>query len=63
MKLIISFLCVVCPFALVQGATAQTYPAKPIRIIVPFAPGGPTDTHSRWAAHQLNTALEKLVRA
>ena len=63
MKLIISILCVVCPFAVVLGASAQTYPAKPIRLIVPFPPGGPTDTHSRRAAHQLNTALETLVRA
>jgi tripartite-type tricarboxylate transporter receptor subunit TctC len=26
-------------------------------LIVPFPPGGPTDTHSRWAAQQLNAAL------
>jgi tripartite-type tricarboxylate transporter receptor subunit TctC len=61
MKLIISFLCVVCPFALVQGAAAQTYPAKPVRLIVPFPPGGPTDTHSRWAAYQLNAAFGQPV--
>ena len=29
---------------------AQIYPSKAIRFIVPFPPGGPTDTHSRWAA-------------
>jgi tripartite-type tricarboxylate transporter receptor subunit TctC len=61
MKLIISFLCVVCPFALVLGAAAQTYPAKPVRLIVPFPPGGPTDTHSRWAAYQLNAAFGQPV--
>ena len=35
---------------------AQTYPAKPIRIIVPFPAGGPTDTQARWAAQRLNQA-------
>ena len=40
-----------------SASAAQAYPAKPIRIIVPFAAGGPTDTHSRWAAQQLTAAL------
>ena len=38
-------------------APAQTYPTKPVRIIIPFAPGGPTDTQGRWAAQQLNATL------
>ncbi len=36
---------------------AQSYPSKPIRLIVPFAAGGPTDTHSRWAGNFISSAL------
>jgi tripartite-type tricarboxylate transporter receptor subunit TctC len=41
--------------AVAQDA-AQSYPSKPIRIIVPFVAGGPTDVQSRWAAQRLNHA-------
>jgi tripartite-type tricarboxylate transporter receptor subunit TctC len=41
----------------VTSAAAQTYPVKPVRILIPFPPGGPTDTQARWAAQQLNTSL------
>ena len=34
-------------------AVAQTFPAKPIRLIVPFPPGGGTDTVSRIVATEL----------
>lgn len=37
-------------------AHGQGYPAKPVRIIVPFVPAGPTDNQARWAAQQLTTA-------
>ena len=37
--------------------SAQAYPVKPVRIIIPFAPAGPTDNQARWAAQQLNAAL------
>ncbi len=42
-------------------AHAQNYPTRPIRIIVPFAAGGPTDTHSRWGANHITAALGQQV--
>lgn len=38
-------------------STAQNYPQRATKIIVPFTAGGPTDVQARWAAQQLNTAL------
>jgi tripartite-type tricarboxylate transporter receptor subunit TctC len=43
--------------ALAAGAGAQDYPAMPIRIIVPFSPGGPTDVISRLLAQGMAPIL------
>jgi tripartite-type tricarboxylate transporter receptor subunit TctC len=40
---------------------AQTYPAKPIRLIVPNAPGGGTDTVARLIAEKVSPALGQQI--
>ena len=39
--------------AMTRPAAAQTYPQRPVKIIVPYAPGGGTDVFSRLLAAQI----------
>ena len=48
-------------FAAVSGAAAQTYPARPVTVIVPFAAGGVTDIVARIVSERMKTALGQSV--
>ena len=52
----------VCAVLLVAGAaSAQSYPAKPVRVIVPFVPGGNTDIIARVFAPRMGELLGQQI--
>jgi tripartite-type tricarboxylate transporter receptor subunit TctC len=53
--IVIAILCGIC------SASAQTYPSKPITVIVPFAAGGATDVLARFLGERLRAILGQPV--
>jgi tripartite-type tricarboxylate transporter receptor subunit TctC len=54
-KIIPSMMGMLAAMAVAASAAAQDYPSRPIKMIVPFAPGGPTDA----VAHILSDVMER----
>ena len=52
-------LALACGYA--AGVHAQSYPSRPITLIVPFPPGGPTDTVGRIMGERMKTSLGQTV--
>lgn len=44
-----------------RSASAQAYPARPIRLVVPFPPGGPLDSAARALAERMKDGLGTVV--
>jgi tripartite-type tricarboxylate transporter receptor subunit TctC len=44
-----------------QSATAQSYPTRPITLIVPFSAGGPTDTLARIMGDRMKASLGQTI--
>jgi len=62
MKKLLSIVCAAAGLSLSAGsALAQTYPTKPIKIIVPFGPGGFTDVVARILGVKLGESLGQSV--
>jgi tripartite-type tricarboxylate transporter receptor subunit TctC len=49
------------PIAFIASAHAQSYPSKPVRMVVPYLPGGGTDTLARMIVQRLTEALNQSV--
>ncbi len=52
---------VLCIPLAVGQASAQSYPAKPIKLVIPFSPGGATDVIGRAIAQELSKPLEQSI--
>ena len=60
-RTLVTLLMAAASCALASGARADVYPSKPVRLVVPFAPGGTTDIVARVVSDRLGKELGQTV--
>ena len=60
-RLLLAIGLALCAFGAAAEAEAQTFPSRTITIIVPFPPGGSTDTVARIMAEKMQAVLGQPV--
>ena len=53
--------CMILLAAMLAGAHAQNFPSRPIRLVIPFSPGGATDVPGRLIAQKLADAFGQQI--
>ena len=61
MRKLVGVIAVAATIAGLGDAAAQTYPSRPVSMVVPYAPGGPTDTIARIMAEHMRGSLGQPV--
>ncbi len=60
-KVVVAMVTMVCAGLCVNAAAQSQYPTKPIRLVVPYPPGGPTDFVGRAVSAKLTESLGQTV--
>jgi tripartite-type tricarboxylate transporter receptor subunit TctC len=61
MTWLLAAIAIAATFAGIAGAQSQTYPSRPITIVVPFPAGGPTDSLARVMSERMKASLGQPV--
>ena len=62
MKVLLTAIAVAVTCLIAAPANAQTYPSRPVTVVVPFAAGGPADALARALGETLLVAREAAQR-
>ncbi|HTD89580.1 MAG TPA: tripartite tricarboxylate transporter substrate binding protein [Burkholderiales bacterium] len=57
--MVIRFSSAIAAFLCTASVCAQNYPVKPVRVVVPFAAGGPADVYARFLAQRLQESVSQ----